>query len=171
MLALPASSLGEDAVDVVVYVQTIEELPTTADGAEQEPVAGMPTVELDDAGEPTITIPDSDAPTETQVETLAKGDGAVVGDGDLVTVQYRGVKWSDGEEFDATWTNSAFPAQFSTNAVVVGFKKALEGQTVGSRVLVVMTPEDGYGSAEGHELAEETLVFVIDILGTTPAEQ
>mgnify|MGYP001574288043 CR=1 FL=1 len=171
VLTLPGSTLGEGASDVVLYVQTLELLPTVATGTDQPAVEGMATVELDESGAPTITIPDSDPPAETVVTALKKGDGPVVGEGDLVTVQYRGVKWSDGAEFDATWTNGAFPAQFSTTAVVVGFKKALEGQTVGSQVLVEMTPADGYGASEGHELQNETLVFVIDILGTTPLEQ
>lgn len=171
VLTLPGATLGEGASDVVLYVQTLEELPKTATGEAQEPTAGMATVELDESGAPTITIPDGDAPTETQVATLKKGDGPVVAEGDLVTVQYRGVKWSDGEEFDATWTNAAFPAQFPTTGVVVGFKKGLEGQTVGSQVLVEIPPADGYGASEGSELKDETLVFVVDILGTTPAEQ
>lgn len=170
VLTLPGSTLGEGANDVVLYVQTLEELPTAATGEEQKPVDGMATVTLDESGAPTITIPDGDAPTETVVETLKKGDGPVVAEGDLVTVQYRGVKWSNGEEFDATWTNAAFPAQFATTGVVTGFKKGLEGQTVGSQVLIEIPPADGYGASEGHELAEETLVFVVDILGTTPVE-
>lgn len=171
VLTLPAATLGEGANDVVLYVETLEKLPTVASGEAQEPVAGMATVTLDENGAPTITIPDGEAPTETQVATLIKGDGPVVAEGDLVTVQYRGVKWSDGKEFDATWTNAAFPAQFPTTGVVTGFKKGLEGQTVGSQVLIEIPPADGYGASEGHELAKETLVFVVDILGTTPAEQ
>lgn len=171
VLTLPGSTLGEGASDVVLYVQTLEKLPTAADGEEQPAPEGMATVKLDESGAPTITIPKTDPPTETQVATLKKGDGPVVAEGDLVTVQYRGVKWSDGEEFDATWTNAAFPAQFPTTGVVTGFKKGLEGQTVGSQVLIEIPPADGYGASEGHELAEETLVFVVDILGTTPAEQ
>jgi peptidylprolyl isomerase len=54
---------------------------------------------------------------------------------------------------------------------VTGFQQALEGQTVGSQVVVVIPPEFGYGGQEGHELAEETLVFVVDILGTQHAQE
>ncbi|UWF78293.1 MULTISPECIES: FKBP-type peptidyl-prolyl cis-trans isomerase [Microbacterium] len=171
VLTLPSSMLGEGQNPVALYVQTLEKLPTVAKGAEQEPQDGMATVKLDDKGEPTIGIPEGDAPTETTLAVLKKGDGAVVGAGDLVTVQYRGVKWSDGEEFDSTWTNAAFPAQFPASGVVTGFRKGLEGQTVGSQVLVEIPPAEGYGAAAEHELKEETLVFVIDILGTTPLEQ
>ncbi|MFJ2505792.1 FKBP-type peptidyl-prolyl cis-trans isomerase [Microbacterium sp. NPDC087592] len=55
--------------------------------------------------------------------------------------------------------------------MVAGFQKALEGQKVGSQVVVVMPPSDGYGASEGHELQKESLVFVVDILATTPVQQ
>jgi len=169
VLTLPATQQGGNPS--VLYVETIDELPTVASGADQEPTEGFPTVELDDSGAPTITIPEGDAPTETEVAVLKKGDGAVVAEGDLVTVQYRGVKWSDGSEFDSSWSRDAEPAQFPTTGVVTGFKMALEGQTVGSQVVVAMPPKDGYGASEGNALQNETLVFVVDILATTPLEQ
>lgn len=169
VLTLPASEEGLHPS--VLYVETIEELPTIATGTEVEPTEGMPTVELDDDGAPSITIPDGDAPAATEVAVLRQGDGATVAPGDLVTVQYRGVKWSDGSEFDSSWSRGAVPTQFQTTGVVNGFRLALEGQQVGSQVIVVMTPEDGYGATEGHELQNETLTFVVDIVGTTPLEQ
>lgn len=169
VLTLPASQQG--ANPSVLYVETIAKLPSTASGADQAPTDGFPGVKLDEAGAPTITIPKGDAPTETKVAVLKKGDGAVVASGDLVTVQYRGVKWSDGSEFDSSWSRGAVPTQFQTTGVVTGFQKALEGQTVGSQVIVAMPPKDGYGSAEGNALQKETLVFVVDVLATTPIEQ
>ncbi|WP_309101932.1 FKBP-type peptidyl-prolyl cis-trans isomerase [Microbacterium sp.] len=171
VLALPSDVLGEGASNVVVYAEALEQLPTVATGDPVEPTAGMPEVELDDDGAPTITIPDGDAPAETEVALLKDGDGPVVGAGDLVVVQYRGVKWSDGEEFDSSWGRDATPSQFPTSGVVTGFRLALEGQKVGSQVVVVMPPKDGYGAQAGHELEKETLVFVVDILATTPVQQ
>jgi peptidylprolyl isomerase len=170
VLTLPGSEDGSQHASVL-YVETIDELPLTASGKAVAPTEGMPKVELDDDGAPTITIPDGDAPTETKVAVLKEGDGPVVNSGDLVTVQYRGVKWSDGEEFDSSWSRGGTPAQFQTTQVVTGFKMALEGQKVGSQVVVVMPPKDGYGASEGHELQNESLVFVVDILASTPIEQ
>lgn len=169
VVTLPSAQEG--ANPSVLYVETIAELPTVASGTDVDPAEGMPAVKLDDAGAPTITIPDGDAPAETEVAVLKEGDGAVVASGDLVTVQYRGVKWSDGTEFDSSWGRDATPTQFQTTGVVTGFKLALEGQKVGSQVVVVMPPKDGYGASEGHELQNETLVFVVDILASTPVEQ
>lgn len=170
VLALPGSALGEGQNNVVVYAEAVEQLPEVATGKPVDPTPGMPTVELDDKGAPTVTIPDGDAPTETKVAVLKQGDGPTVGAGDLVVVQYLGVKWSDGKEFDSSWSRDAVPAQFQTTGVVTGFKKALEGQKVGSQVVVVMPPSDGYGASEGHELQDESLVFVVDILATTPVQ-
>ena len=55
---------------------------------------------------------------------------------------------------------------------VAGFQKALEGQTVGSQVLVVIPPKDGYGEGDinANDLKGETLVFVVDIIGAQKAQ-
>nr|WP_314841264.1 FKBP-type peptidyl-prolyl cis-trans isomerase [uncultured Microbacterium sp.] len=169
VLTLPAAQEGMNPS--VLYVETIEELPTIASGSDVDAPEGTPGVELDDAGAPTITIPEGDAPAETEVAVLKQGDGAVVGAGDLVTVQYRGVKWSDGTEFDSSWSRDAAPSQFQTSGVVTGFRLALEGQKVGSQVVVSMPPKDAYGASEGNALQNESLVFVVDIVATTPIEQ
>jgi peptidylprolyl isomerase len=48
--------------------------------------------------------------------------------------------------------------------LIPGWDEGLVGQTVGSRVLLSVPPEMGYGTQEGHDLAEDTLVFVVDII-------
>ncbi|WP_424447406.1 FKBP-type peptidyl-prolyl cis-trans isomerase [Microbacterium arborescens] len=169
-LAIPGSAFGEGRTSVVVVAEGVEKLPTRADGTDQAPVDGMPTVELAENGAPTIALPGTDAPTEVQLANLKTGDGATVQPGDTAFVQYTGVKWSDGSVFDSSWDRGQ-PAAFPTNGVVAGFQQALEGQQVGSQVLVVIPPAAGYGAQEGNELQNETLVFVVDILGVqrTPA--
>ncbi|WP_114588450.1 FKBP-type peptidyl-prolyl cis-trans isomerase [Microbacterium arborescens] len=169
-LAIPGSAFGQDRTSVVVVAEGVEKLPTRADGTDQAPVDGMPTVALADNGAPTITLPGTDAPTEVQLANLKTGDGATIQPGDTAFVQYTGVKWSDGSVFDSSWDRGQ-PAAFETNKVVAGFQQALEGQQVGSQVLVVIPPAAGYGAQEGSELQNETLVFVVDILGVqrTPA--
>lgn len=167
VMAVPGS---EQAAAAVWVLDILGKVPSAAWGEPQEPVDGMPKVELADNGAPTITVPDGDAPTEVQIATLKKGDGAEVQSGDTVLVHYTGVKWSDGSVFDSSWERGA-PTSFSTTGVVAGFQQALEGQTVGSQVLVVIPPEFGYGGQDGHELQNETLVFVVDILAAqSPAQ-
>lgn len=140
-------------------------IPSKANGADQPATAGFPTVTLAADGAPTVTIPSSAAPTTLGLAVLKKGDGAVVPDAAKVTVQYQGVIWGTGKVFDQSWGKA--PAQFSVDGVIAGFKKAIVGQTVGSQVIVVIPPADGYG-ATGVPAAgigpTDTLVFVVDIL-------
>jgi len=150
----------------VFVVDTFTIVPTRATGVDQPAQPGFPEVELADDGRPTVTIPDADPPAELQIEVLKKGDGEVVPDPANVTVQYQGVTWRDGKVFDESWGKGT-PTPFSTEQVVSGFAKAMIGQTVGSQVLVVVPPAEGYGDA-GQPSAgiegDDTLVFVIDVL-------
>lgn len=158
----------QDAAAQFYVLDVLDVVPTAAWGKEQKPVAGMPAVSLDDDGTPSIEVPDTDAPTEVEISVLKQGDGIPVEAGDTSLLQYHGVSWADGETFDSSWANGA-PIKIDGNTYVPGFVQALEGQNVGSQVLVVIPPAEAYGE-EGtseHELAGQTLVFVIDILATT----
>lgn len=164
---VPAQQTEQGAAPAYVYVLDFFEVaPNQADGESQEAPEGFPTVELGEGGAPTVTVPDGfETPETTEIATLIQGDGATVGDGDTVYVQYLGVKASDGSEFDSSWSRGA-ATSFSTAGVIEGFTKALVGQKVGSQVIAVIPPAEGYGASEGHELQDETLIFVVDILGT-----
>ena len=157
----------EDAAAQFYVLDVLDVVPTAAWGEEQEPTAGMPTVSLAEDGTPSIESPDAEAPSDRQISVLKQGDGAAVEAGDTTLLQYHGVSWADGETFDSSWANGA-PIKIDGNTYVEGFVEALEGQKVGSQVLVVIPPALAYGE-EGesdHELAGQTLVFVIDILAT-----
>lgn len=165
--AVPASSSGAAQVYVL---DVLDVTPADAWCAVTEPTGDFASVEFSAEGVPTVTIPAADAPEGVQLEVLTEGDGAVVEEGDSVTVNYTGVKWSDGTVFDSSWERGE-PATFSTTGVVTGFQRALEGQKVGSTVVVSMAPACGYGEAGSseHELAGETLVFVVNIISAEPA--
>ncbi|MFS0867997.1 FKBP-type peptidyl-prolyl cis-trans isomerase [Microbacterium sp. 179-B 1A2 NHS] len=169
--AFPAS---EQAGAEVYVLDLLSAAPTAAWGEPQEPAAGLPEVTLAEDGTPSISVPETDAPAETSITTLKKGDGYEVQAGDNVLIQFRGARWSSGELFDGgdTWADGT-PYASSTSQFVPGFQKALEGQTVGSQVLAVIAPADGYGEGEINEsdLKGDTLVFVIDILGGQAAPQ
>jgi peptidylprolyl isomerase len=91
-----------------------------------------------------------------------------VGAGDIVVVHYQGVNWNTGEVFDSSWSRNE-AATFPTSGVIPGFRDGLIGQTVGSRVIIVIPPDLGYGpsggTGDGAIGAEDTIVFVVDILG------
>ncbi len=165
VLALPGD---EESASQINVIDLLGLTPTAAWGADQAPVEGMPEVEVADDGTPSVTIPDSAAPTELRIAVLKKGDGPVVTSSDRSLIQYYGVNWADGTSFDSTWSRgAAYAPQGDNTGYVKGFTQALEGQTVGSQVLVVIPPELGYGDqAQGDIPANSTLVFVIDILAT-----
>ncbi|XRQ04458.1 FKBP-type peptidyl-prolyl cis-trans isomerase [Actinomadura welshii] len=128
----------------------------------------LPEVEDKGAGKaPEVKIPDRDAPEKLQVETLVEGNGPALAKGDDAIVNYQGTIWDSGKEFDSSW-KAGSPAKFpiGTGKTVPGFDKGLTGAKVGSRVLLVLPPEEGYGK-EGSPpniKGDDTLVFVVDIL-------
>jgi peptidylprolyl isomerase len=116
--------------------------------------------------EPKVEFEPAMSVKETEVEVLSKGDGKTVKATDQVTVNYQGLNGRTGEEFDSSWTRGQ-PATFALDGVVPGFKKAIEGQTVGSRILVAIPPADGYGSNGNPQAGiqgTDTLIFTIDII-------
>jgi peptidylprolyl isomerase len=170
-----APDAGIGPTDTLLFVVDVKSATTPLDratGTAVAPKAGQPTVALDSAsGKPTITVPKSAAPTSLVVQPLIKGEGATVAKGQNITVHYTGVIWASGKEFDSSWTNGA-PASFAigTGNVIPGWDKGLVGQKVGSQVLLVIPPADGYGATGAPQAgigATDTLVFVVDILSAS----
>jgi len=167
------SEIGVGAKDTVVFVvdmlQTINNTATVPGKQATNGGGALPTVIPGAAGKaPTITIPKTAAPKTLTVKALIKGDGAVVKKGQLVVVQYTGVIWRTGKVFDSSWSRSTpFSTPIGEGQVIPGWDTGLVGQTVGSRVMLVIPPVDGYGSAGSSQAGikgTDTLVFVVDIL-------
>ncbi|MEP6480669.1 MAG: FKBP-type peptidyl-prolyl cis-trans isomerase [Rhodoglobus sp.] len=167
-------ALGLDATSTLVVVADIDStFLGRANGADQPAVAGLPSIVLAPNGEPGFTFPPGDAPSALKIATLKSGNGATVKKGDSIIVHYTGVLWSTKKVFDSTWdkgnpaTLTATSIVDDPSGVVPGFAKAVVGAKVGSQVLVVIPPKDGYpsGSAPASIPDGSTLVFVIDILG------
>jgi FKBP-type peptidyl-prolyl cis-trans isomerase len=121
---------------------------------------------------PTVKIPASSVkpPTTLQVTTLIKGSGPKVTKGEYVIAQYTGYIWRTGKVFNSSWANKA-PFGFEIGAnpeqVIPGWDAGLEGQTVGSRVMLVIPPKEGYGSSGASQVGitgTDTLVFVVDLI-------
>lgn len=168
-----SSAIGIGATDDIVFVADIVSIKPPADpplpkanGADQPPTDGFPAVTLAADGRPTVTIPDSAPPTELKIALLKKGDGAQVADGAQVVVHYEGINWNTKEIFDESWAKGQ-PATFGTGQVIPGFSKALVGQSVGSQVIVIIPPDQGYGAAGSPPKigGTDTILFVVDILG------
>jgi peptidylprolyl isomerase len=167
------SEIGVGAKDTLVFViDMIKEVGNTAgaSGAQTSKGGGtLPTVTAAASGKaPTVTIPSSTPPKTLQVKTLIKGTGAKVTKGKYLVVQYVGVNWRTKKVFDSSWSRSQpFGVVIGENQVIKGWDTGLVGQTVGSRVLLVIPPADGYGktgSSTAGIKGTDTLVFVVDIV-------
>lgn len=114
---------------------------------------------------PEIDFPGGEAPDDLDVLDIVVGEGAEAKAGDTVTVHYVGVKFRDGEEFDASW-NRGESIRFPLQGLIQGWQEGIPGMKVGGRRQLTIPPEKAYGPAGGgHQLSGEALVFVIDLLG------
>jgi len=163
-------SLGVGPNDSFIFVFDLKKVfLEKATGSAVAPEAGLPAVVTTPTGIPGITIPKTDPPTELRIAQLIRGEGEVIELGQKVTMHYSGFLYSDGTKFDSSW-DSGQPAQFEMQegALIDGFLKAVVGQTVGSQVIAVIPPDQGYGdSGAGTIPPGATLIFVIDILGVS----
>ncbi|TFB97213.1 MULTISPECIES: FKBP-type peptidyl-prolyl cis-trans isomerase [Cryobacterium] len=167
------AQIGVGKDDSLVFViDVVKSYLPRANGTDQPVANGLPGVVLAADGTPGITIPSGAAPKKQQIGVLKKGSGPKVAEGDTVTLHYTGVLWSEKTVFDSSWAKGG-PVQFiaadgskTQGGIIPGFAKALIGQTVGSQVVTVIPPDQGYGdTAQASIPAGSTLVFVADILG------
>jgi FKBP-type peptidyl-prolyl cis-trans isomerase len=175
------SNLGVTKNDTTVWViDLIKPLSPTASATGAQVSAGggaLPTVTAAAGTAPVIKVPKTAPPSGLITKTLIQGTGPAVAAGQTAVVQYVASIWRTGAVFNSTWPSSAsagLPFSFTVggNGVIPGFAKGIEGAKVGSRVMVVIPPADGYGSA-GQSSAgikgTDTLVFVVDVLAAVPA--
>jgi peptidylprolyl isomerase len=150
----------------VFDITATQDVPTSASGTPVTPPADLPVVTVAD-GVPTITPPTGTPPTTLVSQVLIKGDGPVITAGQTVTMQYTGMIWASGKVFDSSWGNGAVDFPVGAGQVIPGFDTGLVGQTVGSRVLLVIPPDQGYGTNGNSQAGisgTDTLVFVVDLL-------
>lgn len=129
--------------------------------------AAAPQGDLTDTKtKPTVEVPDGEPPAVLAEEELVEGSGPSAKKGDQVTVQYVGVGYDSGEEFDASWGGEPFTFQLGAGEVIKGWDEGIEGMKVGSRRQLTIPPDLGYGEA-GFPPAigpNEALIFVVDLL-------
>jgi peptidylprolyl isomerase len=153
------SGSGGDAAD------TSQESPPPSDDTDTETET---TPDLTDTSvKPVIDKPSGMPPRRLVKEDIVKGKGPAAKPGDTVIVNYVGVTFSTGEEFDASWdTGQPYPVQLGAGDVIEGWEKGLLGIKKGGRRELIIPPEQAYG-AKGAPPSigpNETLVFVIDAL-------
>ena len=161
-LSLAAAGCSEEEAEESASTpaeQTSEPEGTTAEPAPSGPAQPKP--------KPMVTVPEGPPPTELQIEDIEEGAGPAAKAGSQISVNYVGVNYADGEEFDSSFnTGVPFDLQLGASMVIPGWDAGLVGMKVGGRRQLVIPPELAYGP-QGSPPAigpDETLVFVIDLL-------
>jgi len=150
---------GDDSDSDDSSTTAVETVSTTATDADAPPA---------ESGEkPKVTVPEGDPPTELVSEDLKTGDGDEAETGDEVSVQYVGVDFETGEEFDASWDRGEpFTFQLGSGNVIPGWDEGVVGMKVGGQRQLVIPPDLAYGE-QGQPPSigpNATLVFVIDLV-------
>ncbi|GAA3029878.1 hypothetical protein GCM10017559_65550 [Streptosporangium longisporum] len=155
-----------------VFVVDVVGVPAekTAKGTASDP--GLKGVKVESPGgdaAPKLTTKTKEkAPKDLVVKTVIKGTGPAVKSGQSILVQYAGKIWGSDVEFDSSWSRGAQPIMFQigTGKVIKGWDQGLVGVPVGSRVLLSIPPDLGYGKAGSGEKIKgtDTLVFLVDVV-------
>jgi peptidylprolyl isomerase len=115
---------------------------------------------------PEIGKPEGSPPTELEQEDIVVGKGPAAKDGDELTVDYVGVTFSYGDQFDASWdSGKPFTFTLGQGQVIQGWDQGVKGMKVGGRRKLTIPAELAYGE-QGSPPAippNEPLVFVIDL--------
>lgn len=153
---------GIEVGDTIVFIVDILSANfDEATGEEVAPAEGLPAVTLND-GVPELATPTGEAPAELVVQPLVTGTGPAVTATSTIQVKYRSWVWATGELLEDAWQ----PQQGPLNTLIEGWKQGLVGQSVGSRVMLVIPPELAYPDGDTTAGLEpgQVLVYVIDIL-------
>lgn len=114
---------------------------------------------------PKVVPPKDPKPKQLVVKDLEEGTGAEARSGDELTVQYVGVGYESGTEFDSSWGKKPFTFTLGDGKLIKGWEEGLEGMKVGGRRELITPPDYAYGSEGAGNIAPNaTLVFVVDLL-------
>lgn len=158
-----------DSSNQVLVIDVVSAVAKAVHGTAVDP--GIKGVKLENPGgdqAPKLTTKTDAKPSDKLVvKTVIKGTGPKVESGQQIMAHYIGKIWGSDKQFDSSWDRGQ-PASFSLDQVVKGWSEGLTGVPVGSRVLLTIPPDLGYGK-DGNEQAgikgTDTLVFVVDVLG------
>jgi len=166
-----------DSDTLVIVVHVKDHFLGKANGINQLPRDGMPNVITAVNGQPGIVIQELEKPKDLMFSTIKAGSGPVVKKGATVHIKYTGWTWPAAGDKPLTWDQSTWDTDRAADIPVKstddggslppGLYKALIGAKVGSQVLVVIPPKDGFasGSAPSGVAPDSTVIMVIDVLG------
>jgi peptidylprolyl isomerase len=115
---------------------------------------------------PVVTVPKGPPPKQLVIKDLIPGTGQTAQPGKTITVNYVGVLYKTGKEFDSSWSrNQPFTTALSNGSVISGWVKGLTGMKVGGRRELIIPPSLAYGNKQSGSIPpNSTLIFVVDLL-------
>jgi peptidylprolyl isomerase len=119
---------------------------------------------------PKVVVPSGPPPTKLEIKDLIKGTGPAATAGSTVTVQYVGVLYKNGKQFDASWNDGdGKPVSLPLSGVIPGWQQGIPGMRVGGRRELIIPAKLGYGAAGSPPKIppNSALVFVIDLHGVS----
>jgi peptidylprolyl isomerase len=141
--------------------------PTTSTPTTSTPTTTTPSTPLPAAlsKKPTVAIPTGPPPKKLVIKDIIKGTGPPATASSTVTVQYVGVVYKGGTQFDASWNDgSGQPVSFPLSGVIPGWTEGIPGMRVGGRRELIIPPSLAYKNQKQAKIpANSTLVFVIDL--------
>jgi FKBP-type peptidyl-prolyl cis-trans isomerase len=151
----------------VVDIVKATQVPKSAKGSEvAQDDADLPKVGTNDDGkEPTVTIPKSDPPKKLVSNYVLESKGAEVKASDTVVLNYSAYIWKGRKQFDSTYKTGRTATFPLPQLTLKGLKTGVVDKKVGSRVLIVLPPDQAFGDQEQQGIPKNsTLVFAVDIL-------
>ncbi|MEP6666450.1 MAG: FKBP-type peptidyl-prolyl cis-trans isomerase [Nocardioidaceae bacterium] len=159
-----------DSVIFVADVHKVANPLAEATGKPMDAPATVPTLTYDKDKHPEKFTASTDTPKTVDklgVYPIIKGNGPEVKTGQTITAEYVAQIYPDGKVFDESWSSDQ-PLQFpiGSGGVIQAWDEGLVGQTVGSRVVLVVPSDLGYGKQGSPPdiPADTDLIFVIDLL-------
>ena len=151
--------------------------PSPSSGADSAPSSvSFENVTVTDAtnmsSKPKVTAEAKLPAGKLKIKDLVVGSGEAATPTSSVTVQYVGVRYADGKQFDSSWDRKG-PTTFSLKKVVRGFTHGIGGtdeiapMKVGGRRLIIVPAEMGYGengTPDGSIPPNATIVFIVDLV-------
>ena len=122
---------------------------------------------------PKVLARSATAPAALQVKDVVTGTGAAATPTSTVTVQYVGVRYADGAQFDASWDHGGAISLSLPQATPAGFRQGIGGASgiepmkVGGRRMVILPAALGYGrtgTPDGSIPPNAPIVFVVDLV-------
>jgi peptidylprolyl isomerase len=171
-------SMGRQATKIIIALAAgvaLAACGSKAPGVELAPSAGLTQASVPTtpkpppalATKPVVVVPKGPPPKTLVTKDLVQGTGATVSAGQTITVNYVGVLYSNGKEFDSSWKrNQPFTTALSPGSVIQGWVKGIAGMKVGGRRELIIPPSLGYGKAGSPPTIppNSTLIFVVDLL-------